>query len=422
MQLAYGAALAMARQEGEVVLRSAASALLAAEDVEGAAKAERILAELLWSQGRVPESIDRLRTAMDLLAHRPASPEKAEMLLAYWRFRWLAGLEPSDAVLDEALAVAERLGRKDLIVSVRLNLALRHGFSGGDRRAIAEHEEAIQLAREIGTPEILRGYINLASLHHWMGDRKTGDALHQEGRALAERFGDVIRARFLDGELLLDQLTGGDWDASLANALAFIDECKLSPHYLESGAQQAVISILLARDDVEGARPHVDRLRALAEEIQDPQVTIPAYAMCARFAAETGDAAGARRALAALPAPSSGTPTLMDPAWVKAALAAADVGAPELIASSLVSANDETAWARAVQAMRDGHMAAAAEACAGAGDPFCAALLTLRAVEGGEEVAATQVADAVAFFRRVGAARYLRRMDPWLSGASLQRR
>ena len=412
MQLAYGSALHSARQQGEDVLLGAASALLAASDIEGAAAAERMLAQLLWVQGRVPEAIERLKKAMQLLAERPATPEKAEVLLSYWRNLWLAGHQPADDLLDQALAVAERLGRKDLVLDARINLALLHAFGAGDPGAIREHEEAIALAREIGSPDVTRAYINYSSLHDWRGDKQRSAALHLEGLSLATRFGDVARVRFLKGEVILDHLSGGQWDTALADARAFIEECRTAPHYMEGAAQLACAAILLGRDDVGRARRHLDRLRELATEIQDPQVAVPIYSIRARFFADTGDAAGALEALAMLSDPGMAPTALLDPAFVEAAIAARAVGAPELLTPVLTKVSGETTWTRAVRAILEGRAAQAARECASAHERHFASILTLRAVEGRETLEPAQVREAVEFFRSVGATRYLARIEP----------
>jgi tetratricopeptide (TPR) repeat protein len=392
-------------------LISAAAALLEASDVEGAAAAEKILSQLLWTEGRVPEAIERSTRAMQLLADRPATPEKAELLLAHWRNLWLAGRPPADDILEQAIVVAERLGRKDLIVDARINLALLHGFSGGDDAAIGEHEEAIALAREIGTPDITRGYINLASLHDWRGAKHLSAALHLEGWSLAKRFGDTARGRFLEGEVLLDLLSSGQWDEALAQGQAYIELCRSSPHYMEGPVRIAVAAILLGRDELGEARRHLDRACALALEIKDPQVAVPAYSARARFCAETGDTAGAVEALGLLPDTSASPSILLDPAYVEAAIAATDARVPDTLTQILTSRSVETAWKEAIAAIAEARLADASRACARAHERHYASLLTMRATERGEVVAPDLTREAMTFFRSVKATRYLARME-----------
>jgi AAA ATPase-like protein len=419
MQLAYGSALHSAREQGEDVLLLAAAALLDASDIEGTAAAERMLAQLQWTKGRAPESNERLKKAMGLLAERPATPEKAEVLLTYWRNLWLAGHHPDNDLLEQALGVAERLERKDLILDARINLALLHGFGGGDPGAIGEHEAAIALAREIGSPDITRAYINLASLHDWRGDKQRSAALHLEGWSGAKRFGDTARARFLKAEIILDQVCDGQWDEALDDALSFIDACARSPHYMESAVQMACTAILLGRDDLARARRHLERLRELAVEVQDPQVAVPTHSIRARFHVETGDLAAAREALTLLPDTGMAPAMLLDPAYVEAAIAANAVGTPERIAPILAAASGETPWTRAIRAILDGRFALAARECASAHERHYASILTLRAIAEREAVEPDQARQAAEFFRSAGATRYLAQMgrgvDPVLT-------
>jgi hypothetical protein len=230
--------------------------------------------------------------------------------------------------------------------------------------------------------------------------------------SIAKRFGDVARVRFLEAEVILDHVSGGHWDRALADARAFIEECQTVPHYMEGAAQMACAAILLGRDDVGRARRHLDRLRELATEIQDPQVAVPTYSIRSRFFAETGDVAGALEALAMLSDPGMAPTTLLDPAFVEAAIAATAVGAPELLTPVLATASAETPWTRAIKAILEGRSAEAARECASAHERHYASILTLRAVEQREALEPAQVREAVEFFRSVGATRYLARIEP----------
>lgn len=409
--LAYGSVLVRTKEQGQEELATAASALENLGENERAAIAERRLAELLWLQGRVPESVECLRRGLNLLADRPASPEKAEVLLAYWRNAWLAGLDPPDATLDEALSIADQLGRNDLVVTARINRAMRLGFDRGDRAGVEENHHAIELANEIGSAEITRAYINLASLQDCFGDKRLCAELHQQGLAIATRFGDVPRLRFLAGETISDRLSAGEWDQSLREAIAFIESCRSSPHYMEASARAAAASISLARDNLEGARAHLARLAELAAEIQDPQVTIPTDALHAFYYTETEDAGNAGIMINRILDVALPRRTLLNPAYVQAAIAAHDLGQPKLIAPVLGTASAETPWTRAVEAIADGRLTAAARECESAGELHFAAILAMRAAEGGEELQPGQQQQALAFSRSVGATRYLRRLE-----------
>ena len=145
---------------------------------------------------------------------------------------------------------------------------------------------------------------------------------------------------------------------------------------------------------------------------QAPQVAVPIYSIRARFFAETGDAAGALEALAMLSDPGMAPTALLDPAFVEAAIAARAVGAPELLTPVLTKVSGETTWTRAVRAILEGRTAQAARECASAHERHFASILTLRAVEGRETLEPAQVREAVEFFRSVGAARYLARIEP----------
>ena len=411
MQLAYGSALHSAREQGEDVLLGAAAALLDASDIEGTAAAERMLAQLLWVKGRAPEAIERLKKAMELLAERPATPEKAEVLLTYWRNLWLAGHHPDDDLLDQALAVAERLGRKDLILDARVNLALLHGFGGGDPGAIAEYEEAIALAREIGSPDITRAYINLASLHDWRGDKQRSAALHLEGWSGSEA---LRRYRAHAVPESRDHPRPGVRRAvgqALADALSFIEACAGSPHYMEGAAQMACAAILLGRDDLARARRHLERLRELAGG--------PRSAGRRSDALDPRPVLSPRRAISPLLARRS--PCCPTRAWRRPCCSTRPTSRrqwqrqpsahPSCIASILAAASGETPWTRAIRAILDGRFAPAARECASAHERHYASILTVRAIAEREAVEPDEVRQAAEFFRSAGATRYLAQME-----------
>jgi hypothetical protein len=364
---------------------------------------------LLWLQGRVPEAIEHQRTAKEMLADRPPSVERTRVLLNYWRNLWLAGLKPPDEINDEALADAERLGRRDLMVTALINRALRLGFGEGDRAAFAENERAIAIAREIGAAEISRGYINQASLMWWFGDQRGAAELVREGHALAQRFGDVLRTRFLQGEIIVGKVGAGEWEAARAEAVEFVEGLAASPHYMEVTVRQALATMSFAQGDDATADRELARSVELAETIGDPQATVPVTATQARWCAERGDRAGARDALVnrLRPAPNM----LLDPALIEAAFAASLIGEPELLASALASASAETPWTQAVERIMEGRLADAADLCETAGNLHYAALLGLYAVEAGEDVEPARREQVVSFFRETRADRYLRRLD-----------
>ena len=81
-----------------------------------------MLAQLLWVQGRVPEAIERLKKAMQLLADGGDAGRRRRRCSPTANPRRPAGHQPADDLLDQALAVAERLGRKDLVLDARMTL------------------------------------------------------------------------------------------------------------------------------------------------------------------------------------------------------------------------------------------------------------------------------------------------------------
>ncbi len=106
---------------------------------------------------------------------------------------------------------------------------------------------------------------------------------------------------------------------------------------------------------------------------------------------------------------------LVDAAWV-----AGELGHAEELRRLFEEVPNRTAWGRAGLALLDGNYEAAAEAFDETGDMESEAAARLRAgekllAEGRRADADEQLAQAVAFFRSVGATRYIREAEALLS-------
>jgi predicted ATPase/class 3 adenylate cyclase len=391
-------------------LERARDALLAAGDVEAAADACAVLGEALFYEGRPDAWQAALDQAQELVRGRAASPAVARVLAQIARHAMLADRNEEAVRLgEEALAVATQLG----LDAVRAQLLTTIGTARGrfdPAAGDAELEQAIELALSLNDPEAARAYNNLAVLHYERGDLAAEHRLVHEALQAADRLGAPNLSRYARGNLVYTSWARGRWDDALARAEAFIADCAAgSPHVLEVVVQHTFGAIHLARDDTASAERAAARSRALAasHSRRDARVLT--------FAADVAWELGRREEARALLADALGDAAPFDGApLVHVALVARRVGLGE--PEALVSPERDNPWARAALLLAKGDHHHAAAVLDETGHRSLAAEVRLR---GAAELAERRrlaaddedLARAVAFYRSVGATRYLREAE-----------
>ena len=274
-----GRALHLAGDDrGEAALEEARVALLASGAVEAAAEADSLLSRTAWYRGRRSDADDRISRALELIADRGPSPQKARILAVAARHRMLGGRpEEAIAIADEALGLSEELGLDEIRAHVLSTIGSSKSRLELDAGR-ADLEAALAISKAIDSPLVANVLNNLAVLAVWHGEFLRARDLYREGISVAERFGERDMVRFTRANLLFDMFVLGEWDEALEGANAFIAECAVSPHYGEGMVRGVRASIRLARGEV--AEALEDRRLALetARAIQDPQRLLPTLA------------------------------------------------------------------------------------------------------------------------------------------------
>ena len=297
--LRYGQALFRSEGGGADTLAQAASELLAADEVELAAEAEMLLAELLMSvQGRTDDSVTHLEHAVSLLADRPATRSKAWVLAGRAQAH-LALDEAEDAIesAQQALRMAEELNLDELRAHTLSTLGFARVMTG-DLDGLDGLRRSVDLAAALNSPQAARGLNHLASVTAELGDLAQAFELYGESRRVAERFGDVPALRWLDVEAMYEHYWRGDWAGALetgADLMAGSGEGAGSQHELDVLLIGAKIA--LARCGPEPALEEAERALELARGVGAPQILFPALAFDAHALAAAGRAdEGARTA------------------------------------------------------------------------------------------------------------------------------
>ncbi|MDX6503266.1 MAG: hypothetical protein QOE29_391 [Gaiellaceae bacterium] len=412
--LRLGRALMFAGGLDPELLERARDVLLAGGDNEGAAEAETTLAEHLWLEGERDLALAYLDSALAHVESLPASTVKAHAISTASRFRMLAA-ENEEAIRlgGEALAMAEALELGEIRAATLNNIGTAR-VALGDRRGFDELAQAVLLADEANAPfELCRAKGNLAALLWVAGEASRAVELWREAAVDADRFGQRTFGRWFQG-ILIEEYALGAWDSALKKADAFIAEVEGGlPHYLAADTYGRRALMRLGRDQAQLARDDAEQGVVLARRIVDPQALLPALARLAHVYCELGEREAAAplvdEYLALFVAGGRFGHALSSVhliSWSMADLGRGD----ELLA---LPDWQPSPWVDAGLAFAAGDPRRAAEICAQMGTVTDEAYARLAAakslLEQGRRAEGLEELDrAVAFYRSVGATRYVR--------------
>jgi len=404
------------------VLDEAREALVAAGALDRAADASALLAELWWFRGVRERAREHVHEARALVEGADATLSKAWVLARLARHLTLAG-DHDEAVLvaNEALALAEALDLGDTRTHVLSTLGTAR-VQSGDAGGSEDLERAVELGRQVDSPELARAYHNLGHVLLGLGHVRRSRELRRDAFDAAERFGQWRQARWSSASEMTYDYLSGEWDTCVEFAHAFLGQsAQLGGWYQDAFMLAALATIETARADDDGAREHARRAFELAHAAADPQSVVTVLSHVAFVEFELGEVESAREhALSSLRSdhrfPTAGA------GRVEALLAqiAPELEIEEEVRAHIATAPAEDLWAPAVTAVLDGEHRRAAELYRELELPTFEAYARLLAAEalgrgGLYRESADELALALAFFRRVGAVRYVRRCEALLA-------
>ncbi|HKR99173.1 MAG TPA: AAA family ATPase [Candidatus Dormibacteraeota bacterium] len=405
------------------LLEQASAALQAADDRQTAAETEIVLTEALWLRGDNPGWRLHLSRARELAAGLPLSYTTTYVTSNVSRFCMLSGeFDQAIQVGSQALAMAEELQIGELQAHALNNIGVAR-FGNGDQRGIDDLERSIALSKEASSPgETCRAIFNLSSCLFDNGQLAAAERLQQEQIALASRIGHVWRWRFTRGDIVELHYCLGEWDRSLDEADAFIAEVEAgSPHLIAAFCYSVRARIRVARDNVPGALADLERALELASANDNPAWRYVVLSSSSSVLLDAGERGRAEDLLdELLPIVGSGGTrnyqSLQSAAW---AFAAFDRGA-ELLG---LIPDVDSPWVRAARSFAMGDIEAAAEVCESMSAVSDAArdrlwLGTRLAEQGHAREAGAQLERALAFYRTVGATRYIRQCEQLLAATA----
>jgi len=419
----YGAALVIAQEAGEAELTEASEALVALGDYERAAEALVLLADGRWRVGRRDEAYAYIERALGLLHDAPPSPAKARVLSEISRYHMLADRrEDSVRVGREAVEMAASLGLEEVCAHALNNIGTSL-IGIGRREGLGPLEESVAIAERIGSIESLRAYNNLFAGFAMLGELDRAAAAVDAGLEAADRFGGLgANARWLRFERLPIAYWRGVWDEALDVIETMLAEVG-DAHALSRWCLEYRGRIRLTRGDVAGAADDAERSLVLGREAKDPQTLLPALSFAAFAFLATGrheEAAVVTDELVDLEplAGVTGNNAFADLPWVFRTL-----GRNEELLAALERTRVRTPWIDAVAGIARADFAGAADIYANMGVRPYEAFARLRAAEqlvreGRRVEADVQLAQALAFWRSVGATRYIREGEALLAATA----
>jgi tetratricopeptide (TPR) repeat protein len=426
--LRCGRALYLRAEEGTAELIEARTGLLAAGEREAAAEAALMLADILWKQGRRDEMVGHLEEARTLVEGTSHSRTQVAVLCEVARYEMLADrLDAARELGGEALRLAEELGFDDLRAHA-LNTVGTARANLGDREGVDELEESIALATRLNSiPDVLRGHNNLTALYVLQGDLERTRAAQEKTLELAKHFGHRGQARFIEaGSAVTNRYLAGEWDDALERAESVIAEAEAGARFYQLAAMYAIRGLIrLSRGDAEGAESDAEQAVELVRPVRDPQALFPDLAMAALIFLSAGNNARAGETLAEAVAGLRelhrlGFAVIELPlqAWV-----AVTLGRSSELVEVIEREPYKSPWLHAALAVGSGDFLGAADIIGGMGIVTHEAFFRLRAAEqlvdeGRRAEADEQLRRALAFYRSVGATRYVREGEALLAASA----
>ena len=426
--LQYGRVRYLRALEGVDELTEARESLSAAGDRGGASEASLMLADIAWQGGSRDGMLRELKAARTFVDGGPRSRTQVAVVAEVARYEMLADrLQEALDVGREALALAEELGLEDLR-SHALNTIGVARAGMGDRGGFDDLEKSIEIASQGNfVSDLLRGHNNRQALYFLYGDIPKAGAAEEVTLELARHFGQQAFARFVEtGPSVGNRYLAGEWDDALARAEAFIAEAEAGMRFYQTDAIYCFRGLIrLARGDDGGAESDAERAIKHAREIRDPQALHPDLSRAALIFQSTSNEQRADETLSEaleglreLHRFGFATNDLPSLAWV-AVMRGREPELSELAErESFVSP-----WLRATAAVLAHDFRGAAEIYAEMGSPAHDAFYRLRAAEqlvaeGRRAEADEQLRPALAFYRSVGATRYVREGEALLAASA----
>ena len=260
--------------EGEFA--AARDALLAVDDLAGAADAEIQRAQTFWNVGRGEDVAHSLERTAELAEDLPVSPAKASVYAGIFRLHWLANREELALRYgNEAMGMVEELDLDEVRAQL-LNTFGSWRAMQGDMRGLEEISESVAIFERLNSAAAQRSYNNLADGYYNLGDLQRAAEATKRMKEAWKRFSHRDWLRWGDSQEIRLRYMAGRWDDVLGIADRWMTDAETG-HYLEPLWRGLRGRIALARDDTVAALAESAAALAFARNAADSQLLIPTH-------------------------------------------------------------------------------------------------------------------------------------------------
>ena len=396
---------------------------LFAGDVHDAARAEMVLGEYRWLRGDQNGAGEHFRAAEPFAEAMTDEGAKLQVLANLGRFAMLADeSERAVALAREALALAEKRGRDDLRAHALNSIGVAR-VQSGDQEGLGDLEASREITRGIGGPEYIRACGNLASVLTSLGQLRRSAELHQEALEIAREIGYDEPTQWLSTEIAGDHLLVGDWTQAHRIVDDLILGFEAAPYWIEPQTRVCRARMLVAEGAVGDAVTDADRAVEFSRGSGFQSVCGP-LAFRARLHAELGEHDDARRVLEELLSAWTETRSGYIDNWpIDAWFAARSTQKEAQLQWAIETVGIVVPWVDAATALVRHDFVAAAATLEGMGAIAMAAEVRMWAGEWLEEHgrpsdASVQLERSLTFWHSVSAPAYSRRCESLLAAAS----
>jgi class 3 adenylate cyclase/tetratricopeptide (TPR) repeat protein len=354
--------LARVAQDSDLLessLEKAYSLFEALGDQEGMALARVRLARILWWRGDADSADELGAEAQDLVANRPVSSAKAEVMAGYASNRLLRGKA------EEAIDAAERARQVvDAAGSVRDQITLLFARGGalcnlGDRSGLEDLHAALRLASDKNlTRMALVAANNLATFLGNMDGPRVGLEYIEDAIDMADQRGYVANAdwnRMTKCELLVPM---GLWDEVLdLTERVLVRDSELGGSQTGNMAKLHRATVLFDRGREEEARALAADTLGAARNIKDQQFLAPALAFSIMVAGDDEDTGEVRRLIDEYEAATAHAPAFRAMTVGNIAKTVVAVGSPERLERLIAGTSEMGVAATVSLAQAKGHIA-----------------------------------------------------------------
>jgi tetratricopeptide (TPR) repeat protein len=406
-------------------LEAARAAFLEIEDPDRAAETDAVQAEACWYRADADQANFYLRRAERLIRDRPPTPSKARILAEVARVHMVGARHAeATAVGNEALVIADQLGLVEVRAGLLVTLGSSRMFLGAPAAARPIAEEGLELALHLNLAQVSWRAINNLSVAVLIaeGDAEGAAKLCEDGLRRAERLGVRAQVGWFQGFLAIALFHLGRFDEALRFAELTLDAD--TPHYRMADGYRVRAKIRLARDNAAGAASDVEQTVEFARRIGERQVLMPAYAEGALVLSTLGRRADASafvdEAIGVVQTQVTSGNT--DPSFVPFALVAVDLGRAADFLEATESIGYRSPWLVAAHTYASGEGEQAVDLISRLSVPHEAfarlRLAQALIAEGRRTEADRHLASAIAFWRSVGATRYVREAEVLLAATA----